>query len=125
MHPINKKNFGAGKIKVWFHNGTALVTGYIVKQLGVSKYVVTDGAVTKTLTLAPTAALADILTGVQAIDATHTVAMIADYCTTTVTVGATAHYAKRILSKTVITVGGTTFSWTLGTPAGTVYAIAK
>jgi hypothetical protein len=48
--PLNKKYFGAptaggNEIKVQFHNGTASVNGYIVKQLGSKKFRCTDGTV--------------------------------------------------------------------------------
>jgi hypothetical protein len=40
--PIAKKNFGntAGKIAVAFHNGTAVVDGYIIKQLGSKRFLI-------------------------------------------------------------------------------------
>jgi hypothetical protein len=56
MHPISKTNFGSKGVQVSFYNGSAVVNGYIVKQLGVSKYSVTDGTVVKTCTLAQTSA---------------------------------------------------------------------
>ena len=50
--PLNKRYFGpptAGgdEIKVQFHNGTASVNGWIVKQLGSKKFRCTDGTETK------------------------------------------------------------------------------
>ena len=50
--PLNKKYFGAptaggNEIKVQFHNGTASVNGYIVKQLGSKKFRCTDGVTEK------------------------------------------------------------------------------
>ena len=50
--PLNKKFFGAptaggNEIKVQFHNGTASVNGYIVKQLGSKKFRCTDGVTEK------------------------------------------------------------------------------
>ena len=49
--PLNKKYFGeptAGgdEIKVQFHNGTASVPGWIVKQLGAKKFLCSDGVAT-------------------------------------------------------------------------------
>jgi len=48
MHPISKVNFGSltGKIKVHYHNGSSVVTGYIVKQTATKKFVVTTDGVT-------------------------------------------------------------------------------
>ena len=50
--PLNKRFFGAptaagNEIKVQFHNGTASVNGYIVKQLGSKKFRCTDGVIEK------------------------------------------------------------------------------
>lgn len=64
MHPVSKVHFGAaeGQIAVKFHNGTSAVTGYIVKQIGSKRYVVSaDGATNYTCTLASTTAAATTL----------------------------------------------------------------
>ena len=50
--PLNKRFFGTpteagSEIKVQFHNGTASVNGWIVKQLGSKKFRCTDGTVIK------------------------------------------------------------------------------
>ena len=50
--PLNKKFFGTptaggSEIKVQFHNGTASVNGWIVKQLGSKKFRCTDGTAVK------------------------------------------------------------------------------
>ena len=50
--PLNKRFFGAptaagNEIKVQFHNGTASVNGWIVKQLGSKKFRCTDGTAVK------------------------------------------------------------------------------
>lgn len=44
MHPVSKVHFGEaeGQIAVKFHNGTAVVSGYIVKQVGSVRYVVAE-----------------------------------------------------------------------------------
>ena len=54
MHPINPKSFGETGILALFSNGTALISGWVKKQVGSSRYIVTDGTVTKTCTLAQT-----------------------------------------------------------------------
>ena len=59
--PLNKRFFGApttggNEIKVQFHNGTASVNGYIVKQLGSKKFRCTDGTVVRDCTLVDKAA---------------------------------------------------------------------
>jgi hypothetical protein len=50
--PLNKRNFGANSgnnIKVQFHNGTASVNGYIVKQTGSKKFKVREYGVSTTI----------------------------------------------------------------------------
>jgi len=50
--PLNKKYFGANaknNIKVQFHNGTASVNGYIVKQLGSRRFKVREYGVATTI----------------------------------------------------------------------------
>jgi hypothetical protein len=49
MHPINSKFFGDSAdgnwgIKVSLHDGSNAVDGYIVKQLSVKKFIVSDGS---------------------------------------------------------------------------------
>jgi len=61
--PLNKRYFGpptAGgdEIKVQFHNGTASVNGWIVKQLGSKKFRCTDGTATEDCTLVDKASAA-------------------------------------------------------------------
>jgi hypothetical protein len=58
MHPLNKLAFGnaAGKIKVNYNNGSSVVTGYIVKQVSATKWIVsTDGITTYKCELEATA----------------------------------------------------------------------
>ena len=59
--PLNKRYFGAptaggNEIKVQFHNGTASVPGWIVKQLGSKKFRCTDGTATQDCVLTDAAA---------------------------------------------------------------------
>jgi hypothetical protein len=119
MHPINNKNFGAGKVKVYFYDGAALTSGYVVKQIGTKRYVVSNGTVTKTVSLAPTADLAKRLDGTTAVG---TVSEITDLCTMRVTVASVVKYVFKLTSVAAVTDGGT-FAWTLAAPAGTVYAL--
>jgi hypothetical protein len=46
MHPVNNKFFGTDGVAVKFYNGTTTKTGYIIKQLGTDRFVVTDGTTT-------------------------------------------------------------------------------
>jgi hypothetical protein len=42
MHPVNSHFFGTDGIAIKFFNGTSTVNGYIVKQLGTDRFVVSD-----------------------------------------------------------------------------------
>jgi len=69
--PLNKKFFGVGtadgnEMKVQFHNGTASVMGYIVKQTGSKRFLCSDGTVEKTCYLVDKAS-ADIAAGEMSI----------------------------------------------------------
>lgn len=61
MHPLNSKNFGSTGMEVSFYNGTSTVNGYVVKQVGTSRFIVTDGSVMKTVSLANTLSVATSL----------------------------------------------------------------
>ncbi len=61
--PLNKRYFGeptvdGDEIKVQFHNGTASVPGWIVKQKGSKRFVCTDGTVEELCTLVDKASAA-------------------------------------------------------------------
>ena len=61
--PLNKRYFGTptaggNEIKVQFHNGTASVNGWIVKQLGSKKFRCTDGTATEDCVLVDKASAA-------------------------------------------------------------------
>ena len=61
--PLNKRNFGTptaggNEIKVQFHNGTASVAGWIVKQKASKRFLCSDGTVTAVCTLTDAASAA-------------------------------------------------------------------
>lgn len=122
MHPINSKNFGAGKLKVFFYDGSALTSGFIVKQTGTKRFVVSDYVTTKTVTLAQTEALAKRLDGTAALG---TASEITDLATITIDVSGTTKYVTKLGSVAATTADGSAYSWTLGTPAGTIYGVSK
>ncbi len=102
--PINNSNFGAtpGKISIRFHDGSAVVTGYIVKQVGAEKFVVTADDVNMfTVDLVNTTAQATALVAGQATiritDASNVV-----------------RYVTKLMSASCYTTDGMTLSWTLG-----------
>jgi len=105
MKPINKKNFRATGMGVSFYNGTAVVTGYVVKQSGTNKFVVTDGVNTMKVRLAQTTAFATSL-------ASHPTFCTIPLETLSVGKGAsfTPHY--KVQSGTVVNSTGT--GWNVG-----------
>jgi hypothetical protein len=48
MHPLNNRNFGhdVGKVAIDFYDGSATVTGYVVKQVGTKSFVVSANGTT-------------------------------------------------------------------------------
>lgn len=58
MHPLNSKNFGSTGMEVSFYNGSSVVNGYVVKQVGTSRFTVTDGTNKATVSLADTLSVA-------------------------------------------------------------------
>jgi hypothetical protein len=68
MHPINSNNFGTNGIAVYqYYNGSTVGSGYIYKQIGSNKFIVTQQTTkslvigdptTQTVALAPTTAIA-------------------------------------------------------------------
>lgn len=69
--PLNKRFFGTpsvdgNEIKVQFHNGTASVNGWIVKQKGSKRFVCTDGTAEETCVLTDKDS-ADLLAGEMSI----------------------------------------------------------
>jgi len=51
MRPLNSKYFGQTGIQIRFWNGASVITGYIVKQKGANRYVVSDDSATHTDTV--------------------------------------------------------------------------
>jgi hypothetical protein len=97
VKPVNSKFFTNENVKILisFHNGTGVVTGYIVRQIGTSRYVVTvDGTTMFTVQLAQTTAQAGTLT--------------AGYGTIQFTTGA---YIKVIRDKQAVTTEGAVVLW--------------
>jgi len=111
MKPVNDKFFGSasGQIAVAFHDGSTTVSGHIVKQVGTSTYVVSDGSTTRRARLAQTtAAAATLVDGAMRIVGTGTgsgATLVATYEIDTVTVlaGGTGYAVSNVLTG----VGGT------------------
>ena len=105
--PLNKKYFGAptaggNEIKVQFHNGTASVNGWIVKQLGSKKFRCSDGTYTKDC----------FLVDKQAADANTPAAVTAGEMTITVKNDAGAlKQVTKIAGKKVTLDSGESIAW--------------
>lgn len=111
--PINNSNFGAapGKISIRFHNGTAVVTGHIVKQVGAAKYLVTADDVN--------------MFTVDLVNSTEqATALVAGQATIHITdASSVVRYVTKLMSASCYTTDGSTLSWTLGMPNATQAAI--
>ncbi len=100
--PINDRNFGNAanlSIKVRYHNGTSVTTGYIVKQLGTRRFRVTsNGTTTFDVTLAQTTGAATTLA--------------AGLCSIVIVPhGGSSENVMRLNSKLAYTTQGKTLSW--------------
>lgn len=100
--PLNDRNFGntaETSIKIRYHDGTSVVQGYIVKQLGTRRFrVTTDGTLTYDVTLAQSTATAATLTDGN--------------CTIQITPhGGSTENIMRLAAKLAYTTQGKTLSW--------------
>lgn len=131
MHPINKISFGAGvaKLAIKFYDGSSVVTGYVVKQVGSTKFSVSNmsGSVTKIVRLARTTSELTALSAGTGDDA----ALRADLGTIEIAVfGGSTENVLQLFSKRAATVQGSSVTYTLGTAGdaageGTIGAIAN
>ena len=108
--PLNKRFFGAptaagNEIKVQFHNGTASVNGYIVKQLGSKKFRCTDGVTEKDCFLTDVAGT-DLTAGQMSI-------VIKDD-------GNTIRQVTKITGRQLVTDSGSKLGWGFGAATATV-----
>ena len=108
--PLNKRFFGAptaagNEIKVQFHNGTASVNGYIVKQLGSKKFRCTDGVIEKDCFLTDVGAT-DLTAGQMSI-------VIKDD-------GNTIRQVTKITGRQLVTDSGSKLGWGFGAATATV-----
>lgn len=97
--PINRSNFGPeeNKIAIKFHNGSSVVTGHIIKQMGSRTFLCSDGTVEKVCTLAKTSDEAAALTG--------------NICTIEVETTGGTEYVTRIASNKLTTTAGNQVDW--------------
>jgi hypothetical protein len=110
MKPISNVNFGntSGAIKMTYNDGTSVVDGFVVKQIGSARFVcapVANAAAQTTVLLAQTTAVASALTeGYGTIKGS--------------TFGSNAvQYVSTIHSATCVTTEGLSFVWNRGPAA--------
>jgi hypothetical protein len=110
MKPISNVNFGnvAGKIKMSYHNGTTVVDGYIVKQIGTGRFVcapLANSTTQSTVVLASSTPAATTLTaGLGTIKGSE--------------FGSNAvQHVSVIRGATCVTTEGHTYSWNIGDAA--------
>lgn len=122
--PINKKHFGpgAGKYAIKFYDGSSVVTGTIVKQVGSKKFKVqkSDGTGAKICTLAQDAnQLALLISGTA-----HAGFSRANLCTIEATpFGGGVENVKSISTFRLVTIQGTKIKHKLGQAATTGFAV--
>lgn len=129
MHPINNKNFGAkaGKLAVKFYDGSSVKTGWILAQVGSSRYKVTDGTTTKIVTLAQSTTQVTALTAGTGPDAS----MRASLGTIEITPhGGSLENVKKLTQAQAVTVQGSFVTWKLGVASaaagqGTIPTVAN
>lgn len=106
--PLNKRFFGTptaggNEIKVQFHNGTASVPGWIVKQLGSKKFRCTDGTATVDCVLSTKDA--------GTLDDSHALVPGLAEMSITVDDGGTARQVTKISGRKVTMENGAVISW--------------
>lgn len=129
MHPINNKNFGAksGRLAVKFYDGSSVKTGWVLAQVGTSRYKVTNGTTTKIVNLAQTASELTALTAGTGDDASKR----ATLCTIEITpFGGSVENVKKLTHAQAFTVQESFVTWKLGVSAtkagqGTVAIVAN
>ncbi len=129
MHPINNKNFGAnvGRLAVKFYNGSSVVTGWVLAQVGLARYKVTDGTTTKFVVLCQNTDDTNALTNGAGPNAANR----ANLGTIEITpFGGSTENVKKLTAKQAVTIQGSFVTWALGVSAtvagqGTVTLVAN
>ena len=108
MRPINSKYFGdtlPTSLTIQFYNGTNTVNGFILRQIGTSRYIVSDNTNVITVQLAQDTASAAVAGGIVGGTLVVGVATIA-YNT-----GSGWLYVKKLTSKLAYMTDGTVYPW--------------
>ncbi len=112
MHPLNKKHFGPAStsLSIRYWNGTAIVNGYVIRQLGETRYLVTDGLNIRKVYLATTTQLAQYCNGTAVPGGDYS---IIDGLATIVATRAGTHFIRKITSKIAYTTEGLYDRWAI------------
>lgn len=108
MRPLKSKYFGHNtphSLDIFFYNGVGVVKGYILRQTGPSRYIVTDGTTTLTVRLAQTTARAAIAGGIT--NGTH----VLGEATILYHLGGSTRYVKKLNEKLAHMTDGTVLRW--------------
>lgn len=110
MRPLNKRHFGPAStsLTVRYWNGVSIVTGYIIRQIGETRYVVTDGLNVRRVRLAQTTQLAQYCNGTAVPDGDYS---IIDGLATIVATRSGTHFIRKIMSKLAHTTNGMVERW--------------
>lgn len=114
MHGISKSNFGPedDKISINFCHEGLLKIGYIIKQIGLVSYLVTDTVVTKKVTLAQTLDHAKLLTGELAPSVNAPIDDVENLATiVSEDENSTRLYIQKLFSKRAVTIQGSNLTW--------------
>lgn len=115
MHAISSRYFGdrLGAIAVHFHDGVAITSGYIVGQIGASKYIVSDGRIESIVTLATEEAHARLLLGELEIGGVYPLALIKQRAVIIARNSSDVAWIKRLSTSEAITLDGAVIGWSL------------
>jgi hypothetical protein len=102
MRPLGPSFFGSSGIGIQFNTGSSVVVGSIVRQIGMARYIATDGANKYTVTLASTPQEAGDLPPLRA-------------TLTAKTPGGGTENVLRLTADRCRTVQGSSFRWSIGT----------
>jgi hypothetical protein len=106
--PTNKKNFGSGndRLSIRFHNGTALVNGFVVKQTGTNTFIVSDGTNQREIQITSNESLARRLMGLDDLTSWATISGVDN--------GSTV-FIRKLTSHKAQLLSGAQRLWNLGT----------
>ena len=115
MRPLNNKYFGPEptSLSVQYWNGEEIVSGYIHRQLGERRFLVTDGLHFKRVTLASTTLLAQYCAGTASVPGGD-YSIIDGLATITATQNASTFYLTKVMSKLAYTTTGKIDRWKVG-----------